>query len=137
MLYLGKFVYVFSLLFFLRKLSFTQVTTATADHTYLMSVYFIIKKHTNKLNYLEARTWFWNLDDLLLKFWKWLQNCILLRLQISGIGPVQGQILNAMGINTCSDLWSQRDIVECLFTPISVDFYMRVAKGIGRTTVKR
>ncbi|KAG8185369.1 hypothetical protein JTE90_023115 [Oedothorax gibbosus] len=56
--------------------------------------------------------------------------------KINGIGPVQGQILNALGLNTCLDLWSQRDIVSCLFSPISVDFYMRASKGIGRTTIK-
>ncbi|XP_054723809.1 DNA polymerase kappa-like isoform X2 [Uloborus diversus] len=56
--------------------------------------------------------------------------------KISGIGPVQGQILNAIGIHTCADIWEKRDIVGVLFSTISVDFYIRVGLGIGSTTVK-
>lgn len=56
--------------------------------------------------------------------------------KVSGIGPVQGQILNAIGIHTCADMWDKRDLVASLFTSNSVDFYMRVALGIGSTTVK-
>ncbi|XP_042908307.1 DNA polymerase kappa isoform X2 [Parasteatoda tepidariorum] len=56
--------------------------------------------------------------------------------KVSGIGPVQGQILNALGIFTCVDLWTNRDIVGLLFSPSTIDFYIRVAIGLGSTTVK-
>lgn len=56
--------------------------------------------------------------------------------KVSGIGPVQGQILNAIGINTCADMWEKRGLVDLLFKPSTADFYMRVALGIGSTTVK-
>ncbi|XP_035211693.1 uncharacterized protein LOC118185881 [Stegodyphus dumicola] len=55
---------------------------------------------------------------------------------VSGIGPVQGQILNAIGIHTCSDMWEKRDLLDLLFSETSVDFYIRVALGIGSTVVK-
>ncbi|XP_035229408.1 DNA polymerase kappa-like [Stegodyphus dumicola] len=56
--------------------------------------------------------------------------------KVSGIGPVQGQILNAIGIHTCSDMWEKRDLLDLLFSETSVDFYIRVALGIGSTVVK-
>lgn len=56
--------------------------------------------------------------------------------KISGIGPVQAQILNALGIEICADLWSKRDLLDLLFSPTSVHFYIRVALGIGSTSLK-
>lgn len=56
--------------------------------------------------------------------------------KISGIGPVQAQILNALGIQTCADLWSKRDLLDLLFSSTSSHFYIRVALGIGSTSLK-
>ncbi|KAF8770082.1 DNA polymerase kappa like protein [Argiope bruennichi] len=56
--------------------------------------------------------------------------------KVSGIGPVTGQILNALGIHTCWDMWEKRDVIPILFKESSADFYMRVALGIGSTVVK-
>ncbi|GIY31822.1 DNA polymerase kappa, partial [Caerostris darwini] len=56
--------------------------------------------------------------------------------KVSGIGPVTGQILNALEIFTCQDMWEKRDIIPLLFKDSSSDFYMRVALGISSTVVK-
>ncbi|CAL1293418.1 unnamed protein product [Larinioides sclopetarius] len=56
--------------------------------------------------------------------------------KVSGIGPVSGQILNALGIHTCWDMWEKRDVIPILFKESSADFYMRVALGISSTVVK-
>ncbi|XP_023220669.1 DNA polymerase kappa-like [Centruroides sculpturatus] len=56
--------------------------------------------------------------------------------KISGIGPVQEQMLSSLGIKTCQDLWENKDIISLLFTPTSVHFYLRVALGLGHTHLK-
>ncbi|XP_022253183.1 DNA polymerase kappa-like isoform X2 [Limulus polyphemus] len=56
--------------------------------------------------------------------------------KVPGIGPVQEQLLRALGITTCWDLWKQRAVVSLLFSPNSANFYMRVAMGLGCTEVK-
>ncbi|XP_076354397.1 DNA polymerase kappa-like isoform X2 [Tachypleus tridentatus] len=56
--------------------------------------------------------------------------------KVPGIGPVQEQLLRALGIITCWDLWKQKAIVSLLFCPSSVKFYMRVAMGLGSIEVK-
>jgi DNA polymerase kappa len=53
-----------------------------------------------------------------------------------GIGPVAGQLLNALDINTGQDLWDKRHIIQYLFTPFTVESYMRIALGIGTFFLK-
>lgn len=50
--------------------------------------------------------------------------------KICGIGPVQEQLLKALNITTCQDLWHKRDLIYLLFTPASVKFYLRVSLGV-------
>lgn len=56
--------------------------------------------------------------------------------KISGIGPVQEQMLTSLGIETCQDLWEKRDIIALLFTHTTVQFYLRVALGLGHTQLR-
>lgn len=51
--------------------------------------------------------------------------------KIPGIGPVQERVLKAFKIETCKDLWEKRDMIYLLFKPASIDFYVRVALGLG------
>lgn len=56
--------------------------------------------------------------------------------KIPGIGPVSHQHLKALGIETCHDLYEQRALIYLLFTPASIDFYLRVSLGISSTSVE-
>eukprot|EP00124_Ichthyophonus_hoferi_P003807 Ihof_evm4s357 gene=Ihof_evmTU4s357 len=50
-----------------------------------------------------------------------------------GIGKVTEQILLALGITQCGHLYEQRQVLWHLFSPVSFDFFMRVALGLGST----
>ncbi|XP_062513067.1 DNA polymerase kappa-like [Corticium candelabrum] len=55
--------------------------------------------------------------------------------KISGVGKVTGQILNAIGIVTCQDLYDQRDILHLLFSSTSFQFFMHITLGLGSSSV--
>jgi DNA polymerase kappa len=51
--------------------------------------------------------------------------------KIPGIGPVQQQTLQGLGISTCSELNEQLEKLAVLFTESSMEFYVRVSVGVG------
>lgn len=55
--------------------------------------------------------------------------------KIPGIGPVAEQHLKGIGVDTCGDLKDMRGVISLLFTPASVDFYLRVSLGIASNYV--
>lgn len=55
--------------------------------------------------------------------------------KIGGIGPVQEQFLKALDIYTIKDLYEKRDFIYLLFTPSSIQFYLRVSLGVGSNRV--
>lgn len=57
--------------------------------------------------------------------------------KIPGIGPVQEQYLKGIGIEKCRDLYEKRGLVFLLFTPASVEFYLRVSLGISSSYVSK
>ncbi|XP_076443750.1 uncharacterized protein LOC143282122 [Babylonia areolata] len=57
--------------------------------------------------------------------------------KISGIGRVSEQLLGALGISTCHDLFEKRALLYHLYSPVSFSYFMRVACGIGSTQVDR
>ena len=44
-------------------------------------------------------------------------------------------MLKAFGIETCAGLIASRGLLAALFSPVSTDFFMAAALGIGRTQV--
>lgn len=56
--------------------------------------------------------------------------------KVPGIGAVQEQLLQALGVGTCGDLWEKRGLVRHFFSPSCAEFYLRVSLGLGCTTVK-
>eukprot|EP00884_Botryococcus_braunii_P018752 jgi/Botrbrau1/5560/Bobra.0023s0043.1 len=54
--------------------------------------------------------------------------------KVPGIGKVTQQVLNALGIMTCSDIIDKRGLVRALFTPVASSFYLSVAMGLGSTS---
>ncbi|XP_052280237.1 DNA polymerase kappa-like isoform X2 [Dreissena polymorpha] len=57
--------------------------------------------------------------------------------KISGIGKVSEAMLNAVGVFTCTDLYTHRGLLYHLYSPISFNYFMRICLGIGSTTVER
>ena len=55
--------------------------------------------------------------------------------KISGIGRVSEQMLKALGIETCRDLYTKRDLLYLLHSPISFKFLIRVSLGLGNTSI--
>ena len=55
--------------------------------------------------------------------------------KISGIGRVTEQMLKALGIETCKDLYTKRDLLYLLHSPISFKFLIQVSLGLGRTSL--
>lgn len=51
--------------------------------------------------------------------------------KIPGIGPVQQQTLQGLGITTCGELNNQLEKLAVLFTETSMEFYVRVSIGVG------
>lgn len=55
--------------------------------------------------------------------------------KISGIGRVSEQMLKALGIETCKDLYTKRDLLYLLHSPISFRFLTQVSLGLGNTSI--
>ena len=68
--------------------------------------------------------------DVLLKFVRSLP----IR-KISGIGRVSEQMLKALGIETCEDLYAKRDLLYLLHSPVSFRFLIEVSLGLGNTCI--
>ncbi|KAK6179118.1 hypothetical protein SNE40_011548 [Patella caerulea] len=57
--------------------------------------------------------------------------------KISGIGKVTEQMLNALNVVSCTDLYEKRALLYHLYSDISFNYFMRICLGIGSTTVER
>ena len=55
--------------------------------------------------------------------------------KISGIGRVSEQMLKALGIETCEDLYTKRDLLYLLHSPVSFRFLTEVSLGLGNTSI--
>ena len=55
--------------------------------------------------------------------------------KISGIGRVSEQMLKALGIETCEDLYTKRDLLYLLHSPVSFRFLIEVSLGLGSTSI--
>ncbi|XP_068729866.1 DNA polymerase kappa-like [Montipora capricornis] len=55
--------------------------------------------------------------------------------KVSGIGRVSEQMLKALGIETCGDLFAKRDLLYLLHSPVSFKFLIRVSLGLGNTSI--
>lgn len=55
--------------------------------------------------------------------------------KISGIGRVSEQMLKALQIETCKDLYTSRDLIYLLHSPISFRFLIQVSLGLGRNFI--
>lgn len=55
--------------------------------------------------------------------------------KISGIGRVSEQMLKALGIETCEDLYTKRDLIYLLHSPVSFRFLIEVSLGLGNTSI--
>ncbi|KAK8764427.1 hypothetical protein V5799_032966 [Amblyomma americanum] len=56
--------------------------------------------------------------------------------KVPGIGAVQEQLLVALGVRTCHDIWDKRGEIGHLFGEVTARFYLRAALGLGCTEVK-
>ncbi|KAK4180999.1 tannase and feruloyl esterase-domain-containing protein [Triangularia setosa] len=56
--------------------------------------------------------------------------------QVNGIGRVLERELRAVGINTCGDVYTQRQFIERLFGEKTYNFLLRCYLGLGRTNVQ-
>lgn len=56
-------------------------------------------------------------------------------LQISGIGKVSERTLNALGVQTCQDIYDQRAILYLLYSKSMFQFLLQSCLGIGSTEV--
>ena len=53
-----------------------------------------------------------------------------------GIGRVSEQILTSvLKVNTCSELYDRRDLMQLLFTPVACSNYLEISLGLGSTVV--
>ena len=53
-----------------------------------------------------------------------------------GIGRVSEQILiSVLKVNTCSELYDRRDLMQLLFTPVACRNYLEISLGLGPTVV--
>ena len=50
--------------------------------------------------------------------------------KIGGIGKVTQQMLDSIGVKTCSDLFRHRAVLSQTFSPKSFGFFLRVSLGI-------
>ncbi|KAL5004077.1 hypothetical protein ScPMuIL_017533 [Solemya velum] len=57
--------------------------------------------------------------------------------KISGIGKVSEQMLSALGVVSCHDLYKKRALLYHLYSSTSFNYFMRISLGIGSTTVER
>eukprot|EP00092_Neocalanus_flemingeri_P025283 GFUD01027415.1.p1 GENE.GFUD01027415.1~~GFUD01027415.1.p1 ORF type:complete len:669 (+),score=212.14 GFUD01027415.1:257-2008(+) len=56
--------------------------------------------------------------------------------KVGGIGNVTEQLLKAVGVQTCQDLYIKRAEIRLLFSELSSDFYLAVSQGIGSTRIE-
>lgn len=56
--------------------------------------------------------------------------------KITGIGRVSEQMLKALGITTCSDLYDKKGLIVLLHSSISSRFFIAVSLGLGETTLE-
>lgn len=56
---------------------------------------------------------------------------------IPGVGPAQEATLNALGIFTCSDMLSNRELLVFLYTEKRARFYLSMGLGVVRSHVQR
>jgi len=56
--------------------------------------------------------------------------------KIGGVGNVSEQLLNAIGVFTCKDIFEKRAEIKLLFSEISFEFYMEVSQGLGATSIE-
>lgn len=54
--------------------------------------------------------------------------------QIPGVGRVTERVLDALGVQTCGDIYSHRAVLYKLLSPISLQFMLKSHLGIGSTT---
>ncbi|KAL6771591.1 POLK1 [Auxenochlorella protothecoides x Auxenochlorella symbiontica] len=53
--------------------------------------------------------------------------------KVPGVGKVTERILSAFGVHVAADLHTHRALLAALFSPVSLDFFMRIALGLGST----
>jgi DNA polymerase kappa len=56
--------------------------------------------------------------------------------KIGGIGQVTEQHLKSLGIETCKQLHEARGLIQLLFTPAQIEFFLRVSLGVSSNDVK-
>ena len=56
--------------------------------------------------------------------------------KVGGVGNVSEQLLNAIGVFTCKDIFEKRAEIKLLFSEISYEFYMEVSQGLGATSIE-
>ncbi|KAK0669132.1 hypothetical protein QBC41DRAFT_320341 [Cercophora samala] len=56
--------------------------------------------------------------------------------QVNGIGRVLERELRAVGVNTCGDVYTQRQFIEKLFGEKTYNFLLRCYLGLGRTSIQ-
>ena len=57
--------------------------------------------------------------------------------QVCGIGKVSQQMLSALDIMTCRDLYVKRGVLFHLYSTTSFHHFMQICAGIGSTRVER
>lgn len=53
--------------------------------------------------------------------------------KVNGVGNVSEQMLAAVGVLTCGDLWEQRGCIKLLFSETSATHFLNIALGLGST----
>lgn len=56
--------------------------------------------------------------------------------KISGIGKVTEKLLNAIGIQTCADLFEKRALLFLLFSNTMSNYFLRISVGVGSTVLE-
>ena len=56
--------------------------------------------------------------------------------KVGGVGNVSEQLLNAIGVFTCKDIFDKRAEIKLLFSELSYEFYMEVSQGLGATSIE-
>ncbi|GAB6019908.1 hypothetical protein CHUAL_001442 [Chamberlinius hualienensis] len=55
--------------------------------------------------------------------------------KICGVGNVSQQMLHALGVNVCQDLWEKRAEISIVFSPLSAESYLSISLGMGSTRI--
>lgn len=53
--------------------------------------------------------------------------------KVPGVGRVTEHVLRAFGIEKCGDMFQHRGLLAALFSPLSMDFFLHCALGLGST----